>query len=145
MLFSCCFMFFCFSIVLQFAQQLSGINAVFYYSTSFFTGVLTSPVLGTLLVTSVNVLATYAALKLMDKSSRRLLILTSSAGMAASALIIVVVLISSNTSLNWIALLAVMSFVSFFEIGLGPIPWLIVAEMFDSKYVATGYFHIFYP
>ena len=39
---------------------------------------------------------------------------------------------------NIIALLAVMSYVSFFEIGLGPIPWLIVAEMFDSKYVATA-------
>lgn len=26
----------------------------------------------------------------------------------------------------------------FFEFGLGPIPWLIVAEMFDGKYVATA-------
>ena len=26
----------------------------------------------------------------------------------------------------------------FFEIGLGPIPILIVSEMFDAKYVATG-------
>ena len=39
---------------------------------------------------------------------------------------------------NIVALLAVMAFVSFFEIGLGPIPWLIVAEMFDAKYVATA-------
>ena len=39
---------------------------------------------------------------------------------------------------NIIALVAVMAYVSFFEIGLGPIPWLIVAEMFDSKYVATA-------
>lgn len=31
--------------------------------------------------------------------------------------------------------MAVMGFVAFFEIGLGPIPWLIVAEMFESKYV----------
>ena len=37
-----------------------------------------------------------------------------------------------------IALLAVMAYVSFFEIGLGPIPWLIVAEMLDAKYVATA-------
>ena len=39
---------------------------------------------------------------------------------------------------NYMALVAVMAFVSFFEIGLGPIPWLIVAEMFDAKYVATA-------
>ena len=31
-----------------------------------------------------------------------------------------------------------MCFVSFFELGLGPIPWLIVAEMFESKYVASA-------
>ena len=33
-----------------------------------------------------------------------------------------------------------VSFISskWIEIGLGPIPWLIVAEMFDAKYVATA-------
>ena len=31
-----------------------------------------------------------------------------------------------------------MVYVTFFEIGLGPIPWLIVAEMFDAKYVALA-------
>ena len=30
------------------------------------------------------------------------------------------------------------SFVSFFEIGLGPIPWLIVAEMIHPKYVTLS-------
>jgi hypothetical protein len=34
--------------------------------------------------------------------------------------------------------LAVMTFVTFFEVGLGPVPWLIVAEMFDAKHVATA-------
>lgn len=34
---------------------------------------------------------------------------------------------------NVVAVFGVMSFVTFFEIGLGPIPWLIVAEMFDAK------------
>ena len=29
-------------------------------------------------------------------------------------------------------------FSKWIEIGLGPIPWLIVAEMFDAKYVATA-------
>merc|ERR1719254_194495 len=37
-----------------------------------------------------------------------------------------------------VALGAVASYVSFFEIGLGPIPWLIVAEMFDGKYVTAA-------
>ena len=37
-----------------------------------------------------------------------------------------------------VALVAVMVFVAVFGIGLGPIPWLIVAEMFDAKYVETA-------
>ena len=39
---------------------------------------------------------------------------------------------------NMVALLAVNIYVIFFELGLGPVPWLIVAEMFDAKYVATA-------
>lgn len=124
------------AIVLQMSQQLCGINAVFYYSTSFFSGVIDNPLLGTTLVCTVNVLATYVALKLMDSTKRRTLILWSSGGMILSSVAIIATLLGYVP--NYIALIAVMSFVAFFEIGLGPIPWLIVAEMFDSKYVATA-------
>ncbi len=124
------------AIALQMAQQLCGINAVFYYSTSFFAGVIADPLLGSALVAAVNVLATYVALKLMDSTKRRTLILWSSGGMLVSALAIIAAL--NGLLPNWAALAAVMLFVSFFEIGLGPIPWLIVAELFDSKYVATA-------
>jgi SP family facilitated glucose transporter-like MFS transporter 3 len=33
------------------------------------------------------------------------------------------------------ALIAVNAYVAFYEIGIGPIPWLIIAEMFEAKYV----------
>lgn len=39
---------------------------------------------------------------------------------------------------NILALAAVNTYVIFFEFGLGPIPWLIVVEMFSAKYVATA-------
>ena len=123
-------------IVFQMAQQLCGINAVFYYSTSFFNGVLSNPLLGTNLVAFVNVIATYVALKLMDRTARRTLLLISAGGMLVSTVFIVMAV--KGYFPNTIALISVMAYVSFFEIGLGPIPWLIVAEMFDSKYVATA-------
>ena len=121
------------SIVLQMAQQLCGINAVFYYSTEFFTGVINDPLVGSTLVGFVNVVATYIALLLMDNTARRTLILISAGGMFVSTIFIISALLGVVP--NVIALVATMSYVSFFEIGLGPIPWLIVAEMFDSKYV----------
>ena len=122
--------------VLQAAQQLCGINAVFYYSTSFFEGVIDNPLIGTTLVGAVNVLATYAALLLMDSCGRRSLLLWSAAGMFLSCGVIVVSL--KGYFSNMTALVAVNVYVIFFEIGLGPIPFLIVPEMFDAKYVATA-------
>jgi len=62
-------------IILQISQQLSGINAVFYYSTTFFDGAIDNPQLGTTIVALVNVIATYVALLMMDKCGRRTLIL----------------------------------------------------------------------
>jgi SP family facilitated glucose transporter-like MFS transporter 3 len=122
--------------VLQMAQQFSGINAVFYYSTSFFEGVIDNPLIGTTIVGAVNVVATYAALLLMDKCGRKTLLLWSSGGMFLSCVLIVLSLLGYFSKI-W-ALIAVVLYVSFFEIGLGPIPWLIVAEMFEGKYIAVA-------
>jgi len=105
-------------------------------STSFFEGVIDNPLVGTTIVGAVNVLATYVALLLMDRCGRRTLILWSAGGMFFSCIIIILSLLHYFS--NIFALLAVNAYVSFFEIGLGPIPWLIVAEMFDAKYVAVA-------
>jgi MFS transporter, SP family, solute carrier family 2 (facilitated glucose transporter), member 3 len=64
--------------ILHAAQQLSGINAVFYYSTSFFKGIVANPLVGTAAAGTVNVIATYAALKLMDRYIFKLLHFCSS-------------------------------------------------------------------
>lgn len=124
------------AIVLQMAQQFCGINAVFYYSTMFFDGVIDNPQVGTTIVGAVNVVATWIALLLMDSCGRKTLILWSSAGMFISCIAIVLSLLGVFS--NIVALGGVNTYVCFFEIGLGPIPWLIVAEMFDAKYVATA-------
>lgn len=124
------------SIGLQMSQQLCGINAVFYYSTAFFTDLISNPLMGTCYVNTVNVIATFVAMKLMDNTNRRTLLLWSSAGMFLACLLL------TASALGYthksIALFAVMAYVTFFEIGLGPIPWLITAEYFDAKYVATA-------
>mmetsp|Transcript_29505 Transcript_29505/g.50235 ORF Transcript_29505/g.50235 Transcript_29505/m.50235 type:complete len:686 (+) Transcript_29505:58-2115(+) len=124
------------TLVLQIANQFSGINAVFYYSGLFFDGVIENPLVGTTLIGAINVLATYVALLLMDKCGRRTLIMWSSAGMFFSCIVIVLALLGYFGKM--VALGAVATYVSFFEIGLGPIPWLIVAEMFDGKYVTAA-------
>jgi SP family facilitated glucose transporter-like MFS transporter 3 len=124
------------AIILQASQQLSGVNAVFYYSTAFFKGVIDNPLVGTTIVGAVNVLATFAVMFMMDRCGRKTLLLWSSGGMFLSCLVIVAALLGYLGKI-W-ALFAVCSYVSFFEFGLGPIPWLIVSEMFQGKYVASA-------
>ncbi|KAL7517563.1 hypothetical protein ACHAWX_002479 [Stephanocyclus meneghinianus] len=124
------------TLVLQAAQQLCGINAVFYYSGLFFEGVIDNPLVGTTLMGGINVIATYVALLIMDRCGRKTLIMWSSVGMFFSCVVIVLSLLGYLDKL--VALVAVGSYVSFFEIGLGPIPSLIVAEMFEGKYVVSA-------
>ena len=124
------------SLFLQMAQQLCGINAVFYYSTAFFQGVIHDPLVGTSIVGAINVLSTLVAVLLMDSCGRRTLLLCSSGGMFLACFAIVMTLLGYFS--NVMALLFVNVYVIFFAIGLGPIPWLIAAEMFQGKYLAVA-------
>eukprot|EP00954_Amorphochlora_amoebiformis_P026372 1378831-Amorphochlora_amoeboformis.AAC.1 len=46
------------TLVLQMTQQFCGINAVFYYSTQFLSGAVSDPLVGSVLIAFVNVIAT---------------------------------------------------------------------------------------
>lgn len=122
------------AVVLQFGQQLSGISAVMFYASSFFQNAgLENPLIGITLVYIVNVLSTIVALMLMDTAGRRPLLIWSMVGMLVSTVILTVGLSNLLPMSSFFSVGGVMSFVWFFEIGLGPIPWLIAAEMFPPK------------
>jgi MFS transporter, SP family, solute carrier family 2 (facilitated glucose transporter), member 3 len=103
-------------LVLQLAQQLCGINAVFYYSTAFFEGIIDDPLVGTTIVGAVNVAATWAVLFMMDSYGRKTLILWSSGGMFLSCIVIVLSLLGYLNHV--VALIAVNSYVAFFEVRI---------------------------
>ncbi|KAH9116934.1 hypothetical protein AeMF1_009141 [Aphanomyces euteiches] len=121
-------------ISLQIFQQLSGINAVMFYSTSFFKMVhLPNPLVGATLVGAINVISTGVALVLMDTAGRRPLLLWSCGGMILSCVLLTLGMWHVLPYSEMVSVGGMMLFVWFFEIGLGPIPWLIVAEMFPAK------------
>eukprot|EP00457_Paulinella_chromatophora_P003184 gb/GEZN01003190.1/.p1 GENE.gb/GEZN01003190.1/~~gb/GEZN01003190.1/.p1 ORF type:complete len:591 (+),score=74.97 gb/GEZN01003190.1/:181-1773(+) len=131
------------AVSLQIAQQMSGINAVFFYSTSFLKAAnVSDPWLGTVLVGGVNVLGTCAAVVMMDKLGRRTLLLVSSFGMLISCLGITVALYFINIQPSAFLGSALVGFlliyVTAFELGLGPIPWLMVAEILPSHVGGLG-------
>ncbi|KAM6967712.1 solute carrier family 2, facilitated glucose transporter member 3 [Aplochiton taeniatus] len=123
------------AIILQLSQQLSGINAVFYYSTGIFdTAGVTEPIYATIGAGVVNTVFTVVSLFLVERAGRRTLHLIGLAGMAVSALLMTIslALVKENKSLSYMAIVAVFGFVASFEMGPGPIPWFIVAELFSQ-------------
>jgi MFS family permease len=87
----------------------------------------------------VNVLATGLSIYLIERTGRRPLLLLSTGGMMLSCIGLTFALQSNLPSSSgadppaWVGMLSigmVLVFVAFFEIGLGPIPWLIGAEIY---------------
>uniref|UniRef100_A0A3Q3XMQ7 Major facilitator superfamily (MFS) profile domain-containing protein n=1 Tax=Mola mola TaxID=94237 RepID=A0A3Q3XMQ7_MOLML len=118
------------AIMLQLSQQLSGINAVFYYSTGIFERAgVSQPIYATIGAGVVNTVFTVVSLFLVERMGRRPLHLIGLMGMAVSAVFLTVAML---LWMSYVSIVAIFSFVAFFEIGPGPIPWFIVAELFSQ-------------
>lgn len=123
------------AVMLQLSQQLSGINAVFYYSTGIFEKAgVAQPVYATIGTGVVNTAFTVISLLVVERMGRRPLYLVGLMGMAVSAVLLTVAmaLLEQLPWMSYVSIAAIFSFVAFFEIGPGPIPWFIVAELFSQ-------------
>lgn len=122
-------------IVLHLSQQFSGINAVFYYSTSIFkdSGLSEdSAKTATIGIGVIMVVMTLISIPLMDKAGRRTLHLYGLAGMFVFSIILT---ISLSQDVSWVSYISVAStflYVMSFAIGPGSIPWMIVSELFSQ-------------
>ncbi|KAM6443260.1 solute carrier family 2, facilitated glucose transporter member 2 [Liasis olivaceus] len=117
------------------SQQFSGINAIFYYSTDIFNKARVSkPVYATIGVGFVNTVFTVVAVFLVEKAGRRSLFMAGLLGMMVCTITMTIglVLQPKHEWMSYVSLVSVFLFVSFFEIGPGPIPWFIVAELFSQ-------------
>ncbi|CAJ1074351.1 solute carrier family 2%2C facilitated glucose transporter member 2-like [Xyrichtys novacula] len=123
------------ALMMHLSQQLSGINAIFYYSTSIFSQAgVAEPVYATIGVGAINTVFTLVSVALVDRAGRRTLTLVGLGGMCCCAVAMTVGL-KLQSDLPWmsyVSMAAIFLFVSFFEVGPGPIPWFIVAELFSQ-------------
>jgi len=122
----------------QAAQQLSGVNAIMYYSTGIMSKVLpnVAAFVG-LLITLVNAVMTLPPLWLIDEArfGRRKLLLLSATGMGVSCFVLALGLVSSYAMLSSLAILLV---IAFFSVGLGPVPFVILPEVLPPSHVSIG-------
>jgi SP family facilitated glucose transporter-like MFS transporter 1 len=120
---------------LQVIQQLSGINAIFFYSTGIYkkAGVPDMAVQYAVVVTNaVNLLMTIVAVPVMDKAGRRPLLLVPMVGMVL-ILALITIALKLQSALPWMSYVSigcVLAYVICFAVGLGPIPIMIGAELF---------------
>ncbi|MFH1395744.1 MAG: sugar porter family MFS transporter [Candidatus Omnitrophota bacterium] len=126
-------------LILGLFQQITGINVVIYYAPTIFEfagfGSATVSILATAGVGIVNVAMTVVAVKLVDKMGRRPLLAIGLIGMTVSLTILGIAfsLTTLTEALKWIAVGSLMLYVASFAISLGPIFWLIIAEIYPLK------------
>ncbi len=120
-------------------QQVTGINTVIYYAPIIFqfAGVTSASaaIFSTLLVGVVNVSFTIVAILLLDRIGRRPLLLIGLAGMILSLILIGMSFYVTSLFglLGTLATAGLMVYVASFAIGLGPVFWLLISEIYPLK------------
>lgn len=112
-------------------QQFCGINSIIFYGVSVL--ILTFPtkaVFLNCLISVVNVVVTFGSASIVDKLGRKPLLLTSVSvmGLAAALLGFGIQTLSSLFSI-----VGTFVYITFFAIGLGPIPFLLVGEVTQPR------------
>ncbi|MFA5094123.1 MAG: sugar porter family MFS transporter [Candidatus Omnitrophota bacterium] len=126
-------------IALAFFQQATGINTIIYYAPTIFEfagfGSHKVAILATVGVGTVNVLMTLVAIWLLDKLGRKPLLYIGMTGMCLSLAVLGFAFNTATLSgmLKWIAVGSVLFYIASFAISLGPIFWLIIAEIYPLK------------
>jgi sugar porter (SP) family MFS transporter len=120
-------------------QQVTGINTVIYYAPTIFqfAGFASAAVaiLATVGVGIMNMLMTIVAIRLVDRVGRRPLLLIGLAGMVLSLGVLGLAFLLPNLSsaLGWIAVGSLALYVGSFAVGLGPVFWLLISEIYPLK------------
>ena len=118
-------------------QQVTGINTVIYYApkilqTAGFNSA-SGAILATVGVGVVNVGMTIVAMFLVDRAGRRPLLLVGIAGMIITLGALGLSFRYPSGQLAWIAVICLMGYVASFAISLGPIFWLLIAEIYPLR------------
>lgn len=120
-------------------QQITGINTVIYYAPTIFefAGFKTAgfSILATAGVGIVNVLFTILAIKLMDRVGRRRLLLTGVIGQIIGLTILGIAFWFHQLAgvIGYVAIASLAIYVGSFAIGLGPVFWLMISEIYPLK------------
>jgi len=120
---------------IMFAQQLCGINSIIMYSVSLLKDLLpiSSAVL-TIIISVINLGTTIASSPLPDRLGRKTCLLASIIGQGSSSLALA---LSIMFGFKILSAIAVLLFVAFFALGLGPVPFIMASELVGPEAVGA--------
>jgi MFS transporter, SP family, sugar:H+ symporter len=122
---------------LQALQQLSGVNFIFYYGTSYFERAgFQNPFIIQVITNTVNVVSTFPGLYLVEKLGRRGLLLLGAIGMTVAQFIVAIVgTVAGTTDLpaQRVGIAFTCIYIYFFASSWGPVAWVVTGEMFPLK------------
>lgn len=122
-------------ILLPVFSQLSGINAIIYYGPTILkdAGLTINDALGgQVTIGIVNVVFTILAILLIDKLGRKPLLIIGISG-AMLALATAGLLTITGNQNGDLFLFSILFFIACFAFSLGPIPWIIISEIFPTN------------
>ena len=135
-------------ILMQGWQQLTGINFIFYYGTTFFMAAgIKKPFIITIIADVVNTVMTIVGIQLIDRVGRRRLLLIGAIGMCLSEFIVAIVGVTvghpaADQSVNVVAQRVLIAFtcfyIAFFATSWGPVIWVLTGEIFPLAIRAKG-------
>lgn len=123
-------------IVVGILQQITGINAVFFYAPMIFekSGIGTNAAfMQAALVGLVNLAFTVVAMATIDRFGRRPLLGFGLSGIAACMLLLAWAFSAGDGANPRLILAAILGFVASFAVSLGPVMWVLFSELFPNR------------
>ena len=123
---------------LQMLQQLSGVNFIMYYGTTFFNGAsIQNPFLISLIMQVINMVSTLPGLLVVESWGRRNLLIIGAIGMAICQLLIASFTAATGDSQQQaqmqILIIFVAIYIFFFAASWGPVVWVVTSEIYPLK------------
>ncbi|KAI5966843.1 uncharacterized protein KGF55_000252 [Candida pseudojiufengensis] len=117
-------------------QQFDGINSIIFYGVSVLVSIFPKhSIIVNCLISLVNVVITFGSATVVDKLGRKPLLLTSVSFLSLATTFMGFGIITKSSILS---ILGTFTFITFFAIGLGPIPFLLVGEVTQPNAKASA-------
>ena len=123
-------------LTIAFFQQITGINAVFYYAPTIFEqagGGTEAAFLQAVVVGLTNLAFTIVAIFFIDRLGRKSLLIIGAAGMTIALTVLGVSFNKPIEDINTVVVLSsVLLYVASFAISFGPVMWVLLSEIFPN-------------